>query len=316
MDSKANQLVVDLYRAGREVPFANFQEWALTQMHEVLDFDAAWWGRGANKPLMVHQVHLHRCAPTLVDDYAPWIEVDFFREAVCAQPGTTISVSDLMSRKKLEATAIYREFGAKHRVEWSLGTVLIEPLSSLNEFITVWRKDAERPFSEAERAIKQFLMPHLAESYRNCRLLHLLENGRRESASCWALCNSDGILVDAHRRFAGMVKSEWPAWNSAELPAAMRKQVVAGKDYLGRQLAIQARPLSGYLYLEARPKSAVDQLSRREREVANHYAEGRTYVEIATLLGLAPATVRNLISRAFQKLVVNNKAELVRRLRD
>lgn len=316
MDAKASQLVVDLYRGSREVPFANFQEWALTQMHDVFDFDAAWWGRDANRPLMVHQVHLHRCAPTLVDDYAPWIEVDFFREAVCAQPGTTISTSDLMPRKELEATAIYREFGTKHRVEWSLGTVLIEPQSSLNEFITVWRKDAERPFSEAERAIKQFLMPHLAESYRNCRLLHLLENGRRESASCWALCNLDGILVDAHRRFAGMVKSEWPAWNSAELPAAMRKQVVAGKDYLGRQLAIQARPLSGYLYLEARPKSAVDQLSRREREVAHHYAEGRTYLEIAALLGLAPATIRNLISRAFAKLAVNNKAELVRRLRD
>jgi len=68
MDSKANQLVVDLYRAGREVPFANFQEWALTQMHEVLDFDAAWWGRGANRPLMVHHgtpapIHTWRAAP-------------------------------------------------------------------------------------------------------------------------------------------------------------------------------------------------------------------------------------------------------------
>ncbi len=315
MDAKASQLVVDLYRGSREVPFANFQEWALTQMHEVFDFDAAWWGRGANQPLMVHHVHLHRCAPSLVEDYAPLIEVDFFREAVCAQPGTTISTADLMPREQLEASAVYREFGAKHRVEWSLGTVLIEPVSSLNEFITVWRKDVRRPFSEADRAAKQFLMPHLAESYRNCRLLHLLENGRSDGAACWALCNPNGILVDAHRRFAGMVKSEWPEWNSAELPATMRKLILAGKDYVGGRVAVQCRPLSGYLYLEARPKSAVDQLSRREREVANHYADGCTYAEIATLLGLAPATVRNLISRVFHKLTVNNKAELVRRLR-
>jgi DNA-binding CsgD family transcriptional regulator len=316
MDPKINQLVVDLYRAGREVAFANFQAWALTRMHEVLDFDAAWWGRGANRPLMVHQVHLHRCASTLVDDYAPWIAVDFFREAACARPGTTINTSDLMSRKKLVATTIYREFGAKHRVEWSLGTVLIEPVSSLNEFITVWRKDAERPFAETDRAMKQFLMPHLAESYRNSRLLHLLENGRRETASCWALCHPDGILVDAHRRFAGMVRSEWPEWNGAELPAALRQKICAGETFRGRRLTVSARPLSGHLYLEARASNAVDRLSRREREVAHHYAEGRTYAEIAALLGLAPATIRNLISRTFAKLRVSNKAELTRRLRD
>jgi len=316
MDAKTSQLVVDLYKASREVPFANFQEWALTQMHDVLDFDAAWWGRGANQPLMVHHVHLHRCAPTLVEDYAPWIGVDFFREAVCAKPGTTVSTSDLMSRKKLEATVVYREFGAKHCVEWSLGTVLIEPVSSLNEFITVWRKDVKRPFSEADRSIKQFLMPHLAESYRNCRLLHLLENGRRVPGGYWALCNPDGILIDAHRRFASMIADEWKEWNSAELPAPLRKHAIAGTEYCGRRVVVIPKSLSGYVYLEARLKNAVDQLSPREREVANHYAQGRTYVEIASVLGLAPATVRNQISRIFHKLLVNNKAELIRRLRD
>jgi DNA-binding CsgD family transcriptional regulator len=56
-------------------------------------------------------------------------------------------------------------------------------------------------------------------------------------------------------------------------------------------------------------------LSNREREVANHYAQGQTYAEISVMLGLAPATVRNLISRAFRKLDVNNKAELALRLR-
>jgi DNA-binding CsgD family transcriptional regulator len=315
MNAKINQLIVDLYRGSREIPYSAFQEWALEQLRTAVAFDAAWWGRGAKEPLMIHQVHLHRCAATLVEDYAPWIEVDFFRERVCANPGVTISTSALMTRAELAATTIYREFGAKHRVEWSLGTVLMEPVSSLNEFITVWRKDVRRPFSEADLETKEYLMPHLVEAYRNCRLLHLQEANRRDQSS-WALCNPQGILIDVHRRFVSLMVTEWPDWHSAELPSALNKKVVEGKEFVGRKIAVKAAPLSGLHYLQARPRNAVDMLSNRERQVADHYAQGRTHVEIATLLDLAPTTIRNLISRAFRKLDVNNKAELARRLRD
>lgn len=315
MNEKINRLIVDLYRGSREIAYATFQEWALEQLRGAVAFDAAWWGRGANKPLMIHQVHLHRCAQTLVEDYAPWIEVDFFRDAVCASPGVTISTSSLRSRSELEASDIYRAFGAKHRIEWSLGTVLVEPVSSLNEFITVWRKDISRPFSEADRTTKELLMPHLVEAYRNCRLLHLHEATRRDQSS-WALCNPQGILIDVHRRFVSLMVTEWTNWQSAELPAALRKQLVYGKEFVGRRIAVKATPLSGLQFLQARPRNAVDMLSSREGQVADHYAQGRTYAEIAVLLGLAPTTIRNLISRAYRKLAVSNKAELVRRLRD
>jgi DNA-binding CsgD family transcriptional regulator len=315
MNANVNQLIADLYRGSRDVPYPAFQEWALQQLRGAVAFDAAWWGRGANKPLMIHQVHLHRCAPTLVEDYAPWIGVDFFREAVCANPGVTISTASLRSRPDLEASTIYREFGAKHRVEWSLGTVLIEPVSSLNEFITVWRKDVRRPFSEADRTTKELLMPHLVEAYRNCRLLHLHEASQRDHSLSWALCNPQGILIDVHRRFVSLMITEWTNWHSAELPAALSKQVIECKEFVGRKIAVKTTPLSGLYCLQARPRSAVDMLSNREREVANHYAQGQTYAEISVMLGLAPATVRNLISRAFRKLDVNNKAELALRLR-
>ncbi len=314
MNPSINQLIADLYRGSREISYSAFQEWALEQLRTVVAFDAAWWGRGANKPLMIHQVHLHRCSPTLVDDYAPWIAVDFFREAVCASPGVTISTSALMSRSDLESSIMYREFGAKHRIEWSLGTVLIEPVSSLNEFITVWRKDVSRPFSEADRATKELLMPHLVEAYRNCRLLHLHETNQRGQSSSWALCSPQGILIDVHRRFVSLMLTEWTKWHSAELPAALFKQAMDCREFVGKKIAVKTTPLSGLYCLQARPRTAVDMLSNREREVANHYAQGRTYVEIAVMLGLAPATVRNLISRAFRKLDVNNKAELVQRL--
>lgn len=315
MNGRISQVIADLYRGSRDIPYDSFQEWALDQLGDLIEFDAAWWGRCANDPLMIHQVHLYHCAPTLPDDYAPWIGVDFFREEVCAKPGVTASTSNLMPREELEATSIYREFGLKHRVEWSLGTVLIEPVSSLNEFITVWRKDKHRPFSETDRSTKELLMPHLVEAFRNCRLLYLHENNRRDRASSWALCDEHGILVDVHRQFVTLLVKEWPGWRSARLPRPLLEAVASKQPFLGKQIAVMITPLSGLRFLEARNKGAVDTLSRRERQVVDHYARGRSHAQIAATLDISPSTVRNLISRAFRKLHVNNKAELAARLR-
>ncbi len=53
-----------------------------------------------------------------------------------------------------------------------------------------------------------------------------------------------------------------------------------------------------------------DQLSRREREVAQAYAKGQSYKEIARGLGLSPATVRTHLRTVYRKLGVTSKIEL------
>lgn len=52
------------------------------------------------------------------------------------------------------------------------------------------------------------------------------------------------------------------------------------------------------------------QLSERENEVARHVGRGLTTRQIALLLGTSPLTVRNQISRIFDKLRVASRAEL------
>ncbi|RRQ22960.1 alpha/beta fold hydrolase [Thiohalobacter thiocyanaticus] len=57
-------------------------------------------------------------------------------------------------------------------------------------------------------------------------------------------------------------------------------------------------------------------LTPREREVLEHVARGLSNDEIATALGLRPKTVRNHVSRLFDKLEVNSRARAVARARD
>ncbi len=52
-------------------------------------------------------------------------------------------------------------------------------------------------------------------------------------------------------------------------------------------------------------------LSKREREVVGYLGLGYTNQEIALALGSAPRTVRNQLSRVYEKLGVSGRAEAV-----
>jgi DNA-binding CsgD family transcriptional regulator/tetratricopeptide (TPR) repeat protein len=55
-------------------------------------------------------------------------------------------------------------------------------------------------------------------------------------------------------------------------------------------------------------------LTRRERQIAESYAGGKTYKAIATALGLAPATVRTHLGTIYRKLGVSTKIDLLHAL--
>ena len=64
--------------------------------------------------------------------------------------------------------------------------------------------------------------------------------------------------------------------------------------------------------MEISPRSPMDLLSPREREVATRFAAGASYKEVALGLGLAPATVRHHLRTVYGKLAVADKTALVK----
>lgn len=57
---------------------------------------------------------------------------------------------------------------------------------------------------------------------------------------------------------------------------------------------------------------SLHRLSKREREIAERYANGQTYKAIAEALCRSPSTIRNHLNAIYQKLEIGNKAELIR----
>ena len=94
---------------------------------------------------------------------------------------------------------------------------------------------------------------------------------------------------------------------SAEIVDAVRA-VDRGQRFLSRKAAeIVAQGIT-----ERQGVSAVDSLSRREREVLRLVADGYSSAKIGELLHLSPKTVDSYRSRLMQKLQVNQLAGLIK----
>jgi DNA-binding NarL/FixJ family response regulator len=112
-----------------------------------------------------------------------------------------------------------------------------------------------------------------------------------------------------------MLMSEWPGWTGPRLPAPLVDRIVARQpEFLGRQLHASIRWIGDHVLVSMRRREPRDMLTRRERDVANAFATGRSYREVAELLGLSPATVRHHLRSVYVKLDVTDKTAFAIRL--
>jgi DNA-binding CsgD family transcriptional regulator len=80
-----------------------------------------------------------------------------------------------------------------------------------------------------------------------------------------------------------------------------RDQAAGELGRLGRAVARQPRSAAG---------AGLEELSERERQVAELVAEGRSNREIGEQLGLSPKTIANHLNRVFARLGLGSRAEL------
>lgn len=307
-----SQLVMKLHRGCREQPVVAYQHWALEQLKSVFHFDSGLWLAGTLDDACqatVHTVYAHGLSPQVVAD---WARIPRSRavltERVFRMPGVTFNcvVADEFGPELLEHS---RRYGIAH----ILATTSTDSISRLNELISVYRADPDRPFSEEERQIQQNIIPHLVETWRINRMHHM--NAARHSSCSTpagsAVMDKNGILHLIDPGFTSLLLDEWPDWQGPALPEDLVRAVACGSVYSGNSLVARSSAMGDLLMLQGRHKTLLDSLSRREREVANHFASGLTYRSIAETLGLSPATIRNHLNNIYSKLCIGNKAELI-----
>ncbi len=143
-------------------------------------------------------------------------------------------------------------------------------------------------------------------------LPHMLSAIQKSSFNSLAASDAKGLLQMAMPSFVGVVREEWPAWRGPSLPAPVAEAIQArAPKYVGKKTVVGFNVLKDFVLLQARSRVPADDLSDRELEIAQHFADGADYKSVAQSLSLSPFTVRNHLNNIYIKLGINEKASLV-----
>jgi len=101
-----------------------------------------------------------------------------------------------------------------------------------------------------------------------------------------------------------LLKSE----SQHEILAAL-DEVAAGGAPMSRTIA--RRVVRSFAHPKRLPPTTLQPITRREKQILERLAAGQTYKEMAAALGISAATVKNHLSRIYEKLGVRSRTEAV-----
>jgi len=312
-------LTLQWHSAASCVELEAFQAWALTMLKPVIAFEGAIWGLDAQTgdaasadadALPLGSVHLHRIAATAIEGYAAWRHG---RVALEGGPGQVARVSIADARWQGERHAAVRAHAQRHGLLHSISVRAVDAAASGPQFLMLSR--SAQPFNAAESRDLALLAPHLMLAFATRRRLAVAQShARRRLTASAALVDLHGGIHDPDANFVEMLRREWSDWPGLRLPSSLQGVALrrAGRPwrFVGEQVTADFSPVHDMFLVTARPRHAHDVLTLRERDIAQHYASGMNYRQIAGALALSPATVRSHLRNVFAKLKINDKAQL------
>jgi DNA-binding CsgD family transcriptional regulator len=228
-----------------------------------------------------------------------------------------LKLSDFVTRSELRRTGIYWDYFRPWGAEYVMAVGLDAPLTHTKVFL--FHRAGGHDFNERDRAVLDFLRPHLASLYaaaqarrRAAQALALLE----ESETGLLILNAAGRVEHATPEamrlmsvyFGGFrtgLPEELASWlleqRKAPTPDPLRVE--------SEEMTLRVHLVDGALLLaeeRARPP-----LTDREREILELVAAGKSNAEIAEAIWIAPGTVRKHLENVYEKLGVHSRTAAV-----
>jgi DNA-binding CsgD family transcriptional regulator len=312
--SEYSKLLLTIYRKAQDLPVHEFQDGILSTIKTCLPFDSAMWGTARVTPagIDVHSLHLHNTTQAMVDAYEKVKHLGPAAMLVTEKPTATIAFNAREDFPQEELRE-YREFLHEHRHENFFITSEINPITRFAHWVSLYRFDKDQRCTPEETELLSCLAPHLMQALAINRLVHLDRLTGDVAREKWAvaLADSRGVLYHADKRFRELVRMEWAVDGGGRLPQSLLDGLtVADNQITGEHVVIRRSLERGLLFLKARPREAVDELSAREFLVARLLAGGLTRKQVAAKLQRSPETISSQVKTIFEKLGINNVAML------
>lgn len=308
-----SRFVTEMQHRSLEQDAEGLARWAVDDLSHTLGFDAAWYGWATLRPEGV-EVYANATVnlPDGFHDYwRTMAEQDLLARYMIENPGETAIYDRRQRRQNDGMTSLSDRYGLR-RITTAMNGHYGDCASF---YISSYRVGTHaRGWSASERDYLQCAVDQLSAAMK----LSTSEPGRTATPGSVSILASEtgiGLLgLPALRQAFGEI---WPRWTGDHLPEQLVRLIGTPGTHIlpDRDLVVTVETTPrfqgmGLRRITLRRLHRFDLLTNREREVARALSSGKSAKEVARLLGLAPATVRNQTQSIYQKLQVDNRAAL------
>lgn len=312
-----SNLLLTLYDAARTPTVDTFQDEVLTEISKIIPFDASSWGIGTidRENSYIKGAHMRN----FDEDVVSFLNVNNANNIVAKAIREHSGVVHIFSSQDLsydsESANIWNHLGGITQV---LCYGSADRKAGLVSFFIIARRHDDRPFTQEDALWIELLAPHLEATLQICRVSELQHAKSRSNSSHTRRAISDvcGVLHVAEPGFAELLHEEWPEWRGPTLPKQLLKisPSTDSQELVLKKITVSITGVAHQLLITASRRSQVDLLTSQQRIVAEAFAQGLSYKEVAQLLNRSPTTIRSHLSAAYSKLGVRDKAALARAL--
>jgi len=259
--------------------------------------------------------------------------------------GYVRKVSDFVSNRKFREMSLYREVYCHLDTNYQMGCLLSERGASCDIALAINRKIKD--FNERDRAVLEFLRPHLIQARQNAMAFVEVDQRARtvtealDSASVGLVAlnechqvvwltpraekllrlyfpsSSSGskqlpeLLVQWMESFSGSLEAggtmDVPPVLTVNQPHSILRVRFQGDEANGRRLLLTEEPLRTPNHFVSRFG-----VTEREAEVLHWIVEGKNNPEIGLILGISTRTVDKHVEHLLSKMGVDNRASAIR----
>lgn len=311
-----DQFISQLYRGSAQVALADFPNWALDLLQQVISFDGAVWGTGHNSTQEFHTQTSVDVDIEIFNRLKDTVSINPIFDQLMLNSGDPIDMSDVINDQAFYKSPIYLQCFKPFGIERILSSIQLDDRSGIFTLLTLYRYDRDHKFTEHEKTIQQQLLFHLLSAFAHRQFLALKETTSYSMQSTqqssqrdkFAICDSAGVYHAVEPGFLDIIEFHSGSQQHQKFPFVLEG---CDKKYSEGNLQINQAKLGDLYRISLRIKNKLDDLSDREKQVVSGICQGNTFKQIARNLGLSPSTVSNHLYRIYLKLGINSRSELV-----
>lgn len=311
-NQKVAEFLKQAIKAGYNTPAGQLKGVIVEHLQRLIPFDMALWASGRTDDLTVHNTYLYNLPNNLMDSWEHIKYQDRVLAAIIEAPGVTLKMCDLYTRQERQESSAYQDHSKVFGIETALSTALVDDRTGLLDIISLYRNRRDHSFDENDRLLKQFLFPLIIQIWHQNQVHCLKSISGGDYGQASAVCDRQGWIRNADPEFIDLLLGQWPEWTAPALPPELEAWLDSGgaEPCKAGELIITSRMLDDMTLLQARTRGPLALLSAREEQIAEAFASGLSYKQIAEDLFVSPSTVRRHLENIYKKLDVSNKVEL------